>query len=99
MFDLGNAASVARELNGRYDPLRAVTLTARLLQKAMFAGRSDEVVFWALVYAFYRGNGLSAFTREQLDSFRAELLTSVDRPTTTSVPDAMPALKRRLARR
>lgn len=99
MFDLGNAASVARELKGRYDPLRAVTLTARLLQKAMFAGRSDEVVFWALVYAFYRGNGLNALTSEQLESFRAELLTSVEQQSDASVPDMMPALKRRSRRR
>jgi len=99
VFDLGNAASVARELKGRYDPLRAVTLTARLLQKAMFAGRSDEVVFWALVYAFYRGNGLNALTREKLESFRAELLMSVDEPPTPSVPDTMPAVKRRSTRR
>ena len=99
MFDLGNAASVARELKGRYDPLRAVTLTARLSQKAMFAGRSDEVVFWALVYAFYRGSGLNALTRERLEAFRAELLTSLEQPSAVNVPDPKPAIKRRSTRR
>ncbi|WP_375459303.1 hypothetical protein [uncultured Enterovirga sp.] len=99
MFDLGNAATLARELKGRYDPLRAVTLTARLMQKAMFAGRSDDVVFWALVYAFYRGHGLNALTSEQLDAFRAELLTSLKQPTSSLETDTTPAVKRRSTRR
>ena len=99
MFDLVNIASVAREIEGRYTPLRAVTLTARLLQKAIFAGRSDEVVFWALVYAFYRGNGLNAFTAEQLESFRAELLGGAEQPSGASLRDTVPEVKRRSARR
>ena len=99
MFDLVNVASVARELEGRYTPLRAVTLTARLLQKAIFAGRSDEVIFWALVYAFYRGNGLNAFTPDQLESFRAELLGGLEQPAGAPLRDTMPDVKRRSARR
>jgi hypothetical protein len=60
---------VAHELHKRYDPLRAVTLIGRTLEKALFAGRSDEVVFWALVHAHYRGGDLSDTTEEQLNLF------------------------------
>lgn len=60
---------IARELRARYDHLRAVTLIGRTLQKALFAGRSDEVVFWALVHAHYRGGDLSAAIEEQLNFF------------------------------
>jgi len=60
---------VAHELHARYDHLRAVTLIGRTLQKALFAGRSDEVVFWALVHAHYRGGDLCAPVEEQLNSF------------------------------
>nr|WP_298379547.1 hypothetical protein [uncultured Bradyrhizobium sp.] len=60
---------VAHELHTRYDHIRAVTLIGRTLQKALFAGRSDEVVFWALVHAHYRGGDLCAATEEQLNFF------------------------------
>jgi hypothetical protein len=60
---------VAHELHKRYDPLRAITLIGRTLEKALFAGRSDEVVFWALVHAHYRGGDLSDSTEEQLGLF------------------------------
>jgi hypothetical protein len=60
---------VAHELHARYDHMRAITLIGRTLQKALFAGRSDEVVFWALVYAHYRGGDLCAATEEQLNFF------------------------------
>lgn len=60
---------VAHELHERYDDIRAVTLIGRTLQKALFAGRSDEVVFWALVHAHYRGGDLCASTEEQLGFF------------------------------
>ena len=99
MFDLGNAATLARELKDRYDPLRAVTLTARLMQKAIFAGRSDDVVFWALVYALYRGHGLNAPTSEQLDAFRAELLRSLKQPSASNGTDMTQAVRRRSTRR
>jgi len=46
-----------------------VTLIGRTLQKALFAGRSDEVVFWALVHAHYRGGDLCGATEEQLRAF------------------------------
>jgi hypothetical protein len=45
---------VARELHVCYDHFRAVTLIGRTMQKAPFAGRSDEVVFRALVRALLR---------------------------------------------
>jgi hypothetical protein len=60
---------VAHELHTRYDHARAVTLIGRTLQKALFAGRSDEVVFWALVHAHYRGGDLCGSTEEQLSAF------------------------------
>lgn len=67
------AKSVAEALHERYEPPRAVLLIARLLQKALFAGRSDEVVFWSLVFAHYRG-GLSAAAQAELDAFRDAIL-------------------------
>lgn len=60
---------VAHELHARYDHPRAVTLIGRTLQKALFAGRSDEVVFWALVHAHYCGGNLCAPVEEQLNAF------------------------------
>jgi hypothetical protein len=60
---------VASELHARYEPARAVTIIGRTLQKALFAGRSDEVVFWALVHAHYRGDDLCPSTEEQLGAF------------------------------
>ncbi len=58
----------------RYDQVRAVTIIGRTLQKALFAGRSDEVVFWALVHAHYRGGELCAATEEQLHAFSDYIL-------------------------
>jgi hypothetical protein len=60
---------VAQELHTRYDHIRAVTIIGRTLQKALFAGRSDEVVFWALVHAHYRGGNLCSTTEQQLHAF------------------------------
>jgi predicted RecB family nuclease len=60
---------VAQELHMRYDHVRAVTIIGRTLQKALFAGRSDEVVFWALVHAHYRGGDLCSVAEEQLHAF------------------------------
>jgi len=65
---------VASELHARYEPIRAVTLIGRTLQKALFAGRSDEVVFWALVHAHYRGGDLCAAVEEQLNAFSRFIL-------------------------
>lgn len=99
MFDAINVASVARELRSRYEPLRAITLTARLMQKAIFAGRSDEVVFWALVYASYRGDRLNASTEEQLDAFRHEMLRSAEQPFNAGASRTASEVRRRSARR
>lgn len=46
----------------------------RLLLKALFAGLSDEVVFWALVHAHYRGGDLCAPVEEQLAAFSEFIL-------------------------
>lgn len=74
MIRTADTKIVAHELHARYDHLRAVTLIGRTLQKALFAGRSDEVVFWALVHAHYRGGDLCDATEEQLRFFAPFIL-------------------------
>lgn len=67
--------AVAEELRVRYQPARAVTLMGREIQKAVFSGRSDDLVFWALVHAHYRGGDLCPTTEEQLNTFRRFFIT------------------------
>lgn len=74
MIRMTEARQVADELHGRYEPIRAVTLIARTLQKALFKGCSDDVVFWAIVYAHYRGGNLSTATEAELTAFREFIL-------------------------
>lgn len=74
MIRTADTKFVAQELLTRYDHTRAVTLIGRTLQKALFAGRSDEVVFWALVHAHYRGGDLCNATEEQLSAFSAFII-------------------------
>ena len=74
MIRTADTKIVAQELHMRYDHVRAVTIIGRTLQKALFAGRSDEVVFWALVHAHYRGGELCAATEEQLHAFADYIL-------------------------
>ncbi|SDR63768.1 hypothetical protein SAMN05519103_09016 [Rhizobiales bacterium GAS113] len=69
MIRMSDTKAVAGELHTRYDPARAVVLIGRLLQRALFAGRSDDVLFWALVHAHYRGGDLCDATEEQLSAF------------------------------
>ena len=69
MIHTADTKIVADELHARYDHLRAVTLIGRTMQKALFAGRSDEVVFWALVHAHYFGGELCDSTEKQLNYF------------------------------
>ena len=78
MISMQDARLVAQELQARYEPLRAVVLVSRLMQKAVFAGRSDEVVFWALVHAHYRGGELTEATTAQLATFRSHILPDLD---------------------
>ena len=75
------ARLVAEALHARYQPIRAVVLISRILQKALFAGRSDDVVFWALVHAHYRGGDLSDSTAVQLAVFREHILPDTDDTT------------------
>lgn len=75
---------VAQELHARYEPLRAVTLIGRTIQKALFAGRSDEVVFWALVHAHYRGGELCGATETELAAFRDSILPDLTDPETVA---------------
>ena len=81
MISMADAKLVARELQARYEPIRAVVLVSRLMQKALFAGRSDEVVFWALVHAHYRGGDLSDLTQRQLAEFRGQILMDAATPS------------------
>lgn len=74
MIRMTEAKRVAEALHARYEPARAVVLVARILEKALFAGRSDEVVFWALVYAHYRGGELCGATGAELEAFRDSIL-------------------------
>ena len=74
MIRFSDAQAVAQALHDRYEHARAVTLIARILQKALFGGRADEVVFWALVYAHYCGGDLSPSTANQLDAFAPFIL-------------------------
>jgi len=69
MIRMSDTKAVAGELHTRYAPARAVVLIGRLLQRALFAGRSDDVVFWALVHAHYRGGDLCDTMEEQLSTF------------------------------
>lgn len=74
MIRIADTKIVAHELHTRYDPARAVTLIGRTLQRALFAGRSNEVVFWALVHAHYRGGDLCGSIEEQLNAFSAFII-------------------------
>ena len=65
---------IAQELHPRYEPARAVVPIGQSLQKALFAGRSDEVVFWALVHAHYRGGDLCTANEEGLSLFADYIL-------------------------
>lgn len=68
------AERVAQAMRTRYEPVRALTLISRLMLKGVFAGCSDEVVFWALVHAHYRGTDLSAPIQSALEALGPELL-------------------------
>lgn len=66
LISRADAKVVAEELHVRYDPVRAVVLIGRLITKGVFAGRSDDVVFWALVHAHFRGSDLTSWSEQQL---------------------------------
>jgi hypothetical protein len=66
--------TLAAELQSRYEPIRAVTIMGRLMEKALFAGKSDEVLFWALVHAHYRGGDLCDATEQELSVFSEFIL-------------------------
>ena len=56
-IEQADSRAVAAEIRRRYEPLRAVTLIGRAMVRALFDGRADDVVFWAVVHAHYRGSG------------------------------------------
>ena len=80
MIRTADARALALALHDRYDHARAITLIARLSQKALFGGRADEVVFWALVFAHYCGGDLSSSTVGELDAFAPFILRDPDTP-------------------
>ena len=43
------------------------------MMKALFGGRSDEVVFWALVHAHHRGGDLCEAIEDQLSPIARHL--------------------------
>ncbi|PZN94139.1 MAG: hypothetical protein DCF30_20800 [Hyphomicrobiales bacterium] len=46
---------MAAQLHERYDSsLQAITTIGQCMTKALFAGKSDSVLFWAMVHAHYR---------------------------------------------
>ena len=50
-----SAKAMAAKLRQRYDePLQAITIIGQCMTKALFAGNSAAVLFWALVHAHYR---------------------------------------------
>lgn len=59
---------VAAAIAKRYEPLRAVTLIGRCMLRALFDGRSDDVVFWALVHAHYREKPVNDRLERQLEA-------------------------------
>ncbi|WP_342364075.1 hypothetical protein [Terrarubrum flagellatum] len=64
-------AITASELRRRYDMLRATTLIGQKMEKALFQGRAQDVLFWALVF--------SKFADEKLcDELRAAVLEALD---------------------
>lgn len=70
-----DARIVAIEICTRYEPLRSVTLIGRCMLRALFEGRSDDVVFWALVHAHYRETRVNDRLEQQLETlakFRRE---------------------------
>jgi hypothetical protein len=70
-----DARIVATEIRRRYESLRSVTLIGRCMLRALFDGRSDDVVFWALVHAHYREAAVNDRLEQQLEAlakFRRE---------------------------
>ena len=74
MIRIADARALAQALHDRYEHARAITLIARLSHKALFGGRPDEVVFWALVFAHYCGGDLSPSTANELEEFAPFIL-------------------------
>lgn len=74
MSRVPEAERVAQVMRARYEPVRALTLISRLMLKGVFAGRADEVLFWALVHAHYRGSGPSEPIQSALEALGSEVL-------------------------
>lgn len=81
MIRIPEAKAVALELHARYKHARAITLIGRVSQKALFGGRPDEVMFWALVFAHYCGGDLSPAIDNQLDAFEPFIVRDPSQPS------------------
>lgn len=56
-----SAKEMAAKLHERYsDQLQAITTIGQCMTKALFAGKSDVVLFWALTHAYYLAAALSS---------------------------------------
>jgi hypothetical protein len=74
LIRIAEAKALAHELHVRYEHARAVAMISKVMLKALYAGRPDEVVLWALVFAHYCGGDLSPSTEEQLEAFAPFIL-------------------------
>ena len=81
MIRIPDARVVAQELHARYEHARAITLIGRVSQKALFGGRPDEVMFWALVFAHYCGGDLSPAIDTQVDAFQPFIVRDPSQPS------------------
>jgi hypothetical protein len=65
MIRMTRARTVVQELHSRSDPAHPVPSIDGTLLQALFAARSDEVLFWALICAHHRGGDLGGAKEEQ----------------------------------
>lgn len=74
------AKVLALAIRERFEHLRAITLIGRLMQKALFHGQANEVIYWALVFAHYNGGDLTPRTDQELDAFSSAIRRDLGLP-------------------
>ena len=93
-IEQADSRAVAAEIRRRYEPLRAVTLIGRAMVRALFDGRSDDVVFWAVVHAHYRGSGATDRASGHLEKLVESAPSNV-----AGADEQLPLIRQRRARR
>ncbi|MCP4740533.1 MAG: hypothetical protein GY873_40755 [Bosea sp.] len=58
--------------------IRAITIIGQCMTKALFAGNSESVAYWALVHAYYRKTSLPQETRISLERLAAMIAIDPD---------------------